>query len=78
MAANPVCLVCQVAMEIGFMTDSGYGTINLPRWCEGSPESSVWTGEVKSAQLAKGLKVVAYRCPKCEALRLYAPSGSTH
>ena len=79
MAANPVCLVCQVAMEIGFMTDLGHANaINLPRWCAGQPTASFWGGEAKNAQREAGLKVVAYRCPKCEALRLYAPSGSTH
>ena len=79
MAANPVCLVCQVAMVRGFMTERGPGnSTNLPHWSEGDPEWSNWTGEVSPRQIKAALKVVAYRCPKCEALRLYAPSGSTN
>lgn len=75
MAAKPVCLVCEVEMVRGFMTDLGDAdTVNLPRWCEGDPQSPFWAGEAKRSQRKAGLKVVAYRCPTCEALRLYAPS----
>lgn len=75
MAKTPVCLVCQKQMELGFLTDVGHGNmINLPRWCEGEPERSFLFGEAKQSQRKEGLKVVAYRCPQCEALRLYAPS----
>lgn len=75
MAKEPTCLVCKKVMELGFITDAAYGGINVPRWCAGSPESSFWAGEVKGSQFKHGLKVVAYRCPECEALRLYAPSA---
>lgn len=77
MAKKPVCLVCQKEMEVGFITDLGDADLsaNIPRWCPGTPKPATWTGsEVKSEQFARGLKVVAYRCPECEALRLYAPS----
>jgi len=75
MAKTPTCLVCQKEMELGFMTERGHAQIvNLPRWCPGTPEASFWSGEAKSSQVKEGLKVVAYRCPECEALRLYAPS----
>lgn len=75
MAAQPTCLVCQKPMEIGFLTDIGHlDSIAIPRWCKGTPESSFWSGEAKSSQREQGIKVVAYRCPECEALRLYAPS----
>jgi hypothetical protein len=76
MAAKPVCLVCKKEMEPGFLTDLGHGNaINLPRWCPGTPTTGFWTtGEVKSSQYHLGVSVVAYRCPECEALRLYAPS----
>lgn len=76
MAYTPTCLVCQKEMILGFMTDhAGLATVNVPRWCEGTPQSSMLgRGEVKSTQHAQGLPVIAYRCPKCEALRLYAPS----
>jgi hypothetical protein len=74
MPGTPTCLVCQKPMELGFMTDMGhYNTIHMPRWCPGEPEKSFWSGEAKSSQIKEGAKVVAYRCPECKALRLYAP-----
>ena len=73
MAKKPVCLVCQKAMEPGFIPDLGM-EIRIPRWCAGTPDNSSMLGEATAAQYDKGLKVVAYRCPECEALRLYAPS----
>ncbi len=76
MAAHPVCLICKKDMEPGFISEMGYGSINLPRWTAGSPETGFLSGEVRHAQRKEGLKVVAYRCPECEALRLYAPSQS--
>ncbi|MGQ0626860.1 MAG: PF20097 family protein [Phycisphaerales bacterium] len=75
MAAKPVCLVCKKEMEIGFLTDRGHmNVVNMPRWCAGMPEPSWLSGEARSGQVKEGLKVVAYRCPECEALRLYAPA----
>ncbi len=74
MAAKPVCLVCQKEMVRGFLTDAAYGGIALPRWCEGEPKPGWWEYEVRSSQYKTGAKVVAYRCPQCEALRLYASS----
>ena len=63
-------------MVKGFLTDlSEYSLVNLPRWCEGEPKSGLLSGEVKHSQFEKGARVVAYRCPECEALRLYAPSA---
>jgi hypothetical protein len=76
MAQTPTCLVCRKEMEPGFLTDlSGNNLINTPRWCRGKPEATSWSGEVKNFQHREGVKVVAYRCPECEALRLYAPSN---
>lgn len=78
MAAKPVCLVCEVEMERGFMTDLGsHSMISLPRWCPGEPTSSFWSGEVKRSERDNGLKVIAFRCPECEALRLYAPAEAS-
>jgi len=76
MAKKPVCLVCQKEMVKGFMTDVGHlNSLHIPRWCQGEAEPSFWTGEAKPSQVKAGFKVVAYRCPECEALRLYAPSA---
>lgn len=78
MAATPVCLVCQVEMEKGFLTEMGdYSRIFLPRWCPGEAKSSFWTGEAGLAQRKAGFTVTAFRCPTCEALRLYAPSAES-
>ncbi len=75
MAKEPTCLVCQKVMEKGFITELADGNhVKLPRWSPGEPQASWLSGEAKSAQRKEGLKVVAYRCPECEALRLYAPS----
>jgi hypothetical protein len=80
MAKDPTCLVCQKVMEFGFMAERTQGTfsdlqnVNLPRWCKGDPESPMFRGgEVTWAQYKEGCPVVAYRCPECKALRLYAP-----
>jgi hypothetical protein len=74
MADKPVCLVRKKEMEIGFLTDRGGGvSTHLPHWCAGQPQKG-FGGEVKRSQLHEGLKVVAYRCPECQALRLYAPA----
>lgn len=75
MAKSPVCLVCQKEMLPGFLTDQrDHSTVDVPRWCPGTPEKGFWGGDAKVGQRKEGLKVVAYRCPECEALRLYAPS----
>lgn len=74
MAGKPTCLVCQKEMVRGFMTDIGH-TIHVPRWCEGEPEHRTHAGAATHAQYREGLPVVAFRCPECEALRLYAPSA---
>jgi hypothetical protein len=79
MAKIPMCLVCNVAMEPGFMTDVARQEplsklVTLPRWCQGTPEPNFWNSGVSVKQVEQGLIVIAYRCPECEALRLYAPS----
>jgi len=74
MAKQPTCLVCQKVMEPGILTDSQHdSSVRLPRWCAGEPDAGAF-GEVSKLRAQEGLRVVAYRCPECEALRLYAPS----
>lgn len=77
MAAQPVCLVCKKDMQLGFMTDRGTANaVLLPRWCPGKPEKPtnplVPQGDARQTQLVGSKPVVAYRCPECHALRLYA------
>lgn len=77
MAKQPECLVCRKVMEKGFVTDFGHlNAVHIPKWHEGEPQPSFWTGEASRAQVKGGFKIVAYRCPECEALRLYAPAES--
>ena len=77
MAYQPTCLVCQKVMELGFMTDFAGRVITVPRWCQGTPKDSYWRGEVLRSQAEHGIRIVAYRCPQCKALRLYAPDEAT-
>ncbi len=79
MAGQPVCLVCKKDMEPGFIIDRTDTGATMQRWCPGTPkEPTKWlgiaVGDIATSQMATGVKVVAYRCPECEALRLYAPS----
>jgi hypothetical protein len=61
----------------GFVAEIGGATTNLPRWVEGEPDPSWWTGgDAKFKQWSGGAKIIAYRCPECKALRLYAPDPS--
>ncbi len=73
MAYTPTCLVCQKEMEKGFIPDGTPGGYKIPRWCSGTPSTS-WLSGMKPEQINAGLEIVAYRCPECHALRLYAPS----
>jgi len=73
MAKKPVCLVCEKEMVKGMMSGPGGSAgVGLPRWREGGSARDGSSGVGASRE---GFAVVAYRCPECEALRLYAPSG---
>ena len=77
MASTPTCLVCQKEMEKGFMTDHAGGSVLVPRWCAGdygSTPKGVPGGASRQSYYDRGVDVVAYRCPQCQALRLYAPA----
>ena len=77
MATKPTCLVCHKEMELGFLTDAAAG-IQTPVWCAGEPKWNIWTGSgAGRVQHKEGVQVVAYRCPQCEALRLYAPASDS-
>jgi hypothetical protein len=71
MAKHPTCLVCQKKMEHGFTLDNGFTGESIPRWYPGEPK------ELLLGSLARpkhpGCIIIAYRCPECKALRLYAP-----
>lgn len=69
---SPSCQTCNVPMHPGVLAEQGHGSAYQVRWCEGQPKSSWWGGEVKQAQWQGGLRVVAFRCPKCGLLQPYA------
>ena len=62
------CPDCHVEMVEGFILT--YGAQWAPRWLEGRPDISIWTG-VKAK--GKECRIVAtYRCANCGLLRSYA------
>ena len=63
------CPDCREEMVEGFILDMTYGGQLVPRWLEGRPEKSMWTG-VK-AQGKECRAVETYRCRKCGLLRSY-------
>lgn len=63
------CVKCGGPMEEGFISDTGYGTIEVAKWQEGSPQKSFWTGIKKGdPQLA----ITTMRCRRCGFLESYA------
>jgi hypothetical protein len=76
MTRQPRCSDCDAEMEAGFVIDLGDMDIHtVAQWHPGEPTQSKFLG------LSMGLKtdrkrmltVHAFRCPKCSALRLFAP-----
>ena len=57
-------------MDEGFTVDVGYGTYLVPKWVEGRPVRSIWTG--LKLRGAEQLPVSTYRCRRCGYLESYA------
>lgn len=57
-------------MEEGFLLDQAHGTMVQPKWMEGPPEKSFWTGVKMSGRVK--IKVTTLRCVKCGFLESYA------
>lgn len=75
MAKDPTCLVCQKVMELGFITSDSVAGVLLPRWHVGvQPVEPHLASKPAPIDIkpGAGIAVTAYRCPECEALRLYA------
>jgi hypothetical protein len=68
--AEKQCSDCRVEMVAGFILDMTYGGQLVPRWLEGHPEPSIWTGVKLKGKECR--PVDTYRCPKCGLLRSYA------
>ena len=67
MAGN--CMKCGGSMTDGFISDTGYGTIEVAKWQEGEPRKSFWTGIKKSDPR---LEIRTKRCNRCGYLESYA------
>ena len=52
------------------MIDVGYGTKAVPKWVEGAPQKSFWTGLKVTGK--DQLDVITYRCRRCGYLESYA------
>jgi hypothetical protein len=64
------CPRCGGGMEAGYMIDVGYGTKAVPKWVEGAPQKSFWTGLKLTGK--DQLDVTTYRCRRCGYLESYA------
>jgi hypothetical protein len=57
-------------MEPGYVIDTGYGSLGVPKWISGEPVRSIWTGlKVRGKEQ---LPVKTYRCRRCGYLESYA------
>ncbi len=71
MAANEKkCPDCGAKMIEGFILDMTYGGQLVPRWLEGRPEKSMWTGVKAKGKECRSVET--YRCVQCGLLRSYA------
>lgn len=71
--AIPRCATCDLPMERGFLPDANGGWLDqaeVASWFPGSPQAGPGSGWV--AQWERRLPVVAFRCPSCGVLLLYA------
>jgi hypothetical protein len=64
------CPDCRTEMIEGFILDMTDGGQLVPRWMEGAPEKSFWTGVKTKGRECRSVET--YRCVKCGLLRSYA------
>jgi hypothetical protein len=69
-ASEKKCPDCEGEMVEGFILDMTYGGQLVPRWVEGRPEKSFWTGVKTNDKDCRSVET--YRCVKCGLLRSYA------
>ena len=68
---EPTCPDCRTAMEPGFVLDTTDSGRSAAAWVEGEPERSLWSGLKLKGR--RKLPLYAWRCPRCAAVRLFAP-----
>ena len=72
MNSPPTCSQCAVVMEQGFTVDRSHHSFGQPtKWVSGAPERSMLFGVKTGGR--KRLTLVAYRCPQCGRVDLFAP-----
>lgn len=64
------CPKCSGDMVRGFVPDYGHTAIFTPRWHEGSPKKSIWSGT--SMPKSNGIPIAAFWCSSCGFLEFYA------
>ena len=63
------CPKCGGSMDEGFMTDVGYGAVEVAKWQGGPPQKSFWTG-IKTGE--PQIEISTLRCNRCGFLESYA------
>lgn len=69
-AKEKKCNDCGGQMVEGFILDMTYGGQLVPRWVEGRPEKSMWTGVKAKGKECRSVET--YRCTQCGLLLSYA------
>ena len=64
------CPRCSGILVRGFIVDEGYGAKSVPKWVEGEPVKSIWSGLKLRGKTQ--LDVSTYRCQRCGFLESYA------
>lgn len=63
------CVKCGGSTEEGFISDTGYGTIEVAKWQEGSPQKSFWTGIKKDGARLEIMTCAASAAAISKAMR---------
>jgi hypothetical protein len=69
-----ICPKCRASMEPGFVLDRNRFDDRQSTWMEGTLESNIWTGSVKTSEREQ-IPVTTYRCTGCGYLESYAMSA---
>ena len=80
--ASISCPKCQTSMEKGFIPDHAQAVAFQPAWYKGEPEEKTFLGlpgGIKTKRTSFGYDnkpypLIAYRCPQCALVELYAPA----
>lgn len=71
MRRPPQCRDCGKAMDPGYLLDHTHGGYTQATWIEGLPEKGRIFRMLK-IRGRRNLQALAYRCPRCGRLEMYA------